>query len=252
VGVWHFAGQALDSSPQHLDAEVVDADFAAGKLGQAALLQRNLRQHIGLKRGLKLVSGARGVTESAWVKTNDIDPNAYGVVLGVGTAAVTGHLSRTSFMVWGSAAAYPFGAQPLHNSLYGEINPDDRDGAWSFAASPIQAVSVAAWHHVAAVFDVSSKGVTLYVDGAKVAGPEVHPGNGDGGLAAGSWTSSAFAESASDRVEIGTEEDATHGFFDGMIDELRVESIARSADWIAAQARGSSGSAVSVGPEQLR
>ncbi len=250
AAVWHFAGNAKDASAQHRDGAVIHAAFAPGKLGQAAKFSAAAQDHIGLAHGSSLVAGAATVVESAWVRTAAIEPAAYGVVLGIGTANITGHLSRTSLMVWGNTANYPYGGQSLHNALYAEINPDEADGGWAFGASPAQAITTDAWHYLTVSYDVAGKAVTLYADGKALGGPLVNPGKGGGAPAAGGWTSPNFGESASDRVEIGAEEDVTHGFFDGLVDELRVETDARSPIWIAAQAQVAAGIAVSVGPEQ--
>jgi hypothetical protein len=51
-------------------------------------------------------------------------------------------------------------------------------------------------------------------------------------------------------VQIGAEEDLSHGFYDGLIDELRIESVARSPQWIAAQAIAVSGQALTLGTEE--
>jgi len=57
-----------------------------------------------------------------------------------------------------------------------------------------------------------------------------------------------FRSTPSDRIVSGSEEDLSHGFFDRSINELRVERVARSADWISAQAKASAPGFVTVGP----
>ena len=49
---------------------------------------------------------------------------------------------------------------------------------------------------------------------------------------------------------IGAQEDLSHGFYDGLIDELWVETVARSGQWIAAQAIAITGDAITLGPEE--
>jgi hypothetical protein len=248
--VWHFSGKADDATPNHYDGSVTNATFAPGKLGQAAQFSAAQKNHIALAQATSLVRGVDAVTESAWVKTANIDPATWGVVLGIGTAATTGDLSRTSMMIWGSTAKYPSGGQPLYDALYGEINPDEVAGGWEFAYSPINVLHAGDWHYITEVFDVKGKGVTLYIDGAKVGGPLVTPGQGGGAAAAGNWRATAFATTSPGRVQIGAEEDVSHGYYDGLIDELRVESVARSPQWIAAQAIAVSGDALKLGAEE--
>ncbi len=250
AAVWHFAGKANDATANHFDGALTKATFEMGKLGQAAKFDATAQDHIGLAHGSSLLRSAEAVTVSAWIKTGAIDKASYGVILGVGTADTTGHLSRTSMMVWGSLATYPYGGQLMHDALYGEINPDEASGGWEFAASPVETIHAAQWQYVTAVFDARGKSTTLYSDGKMVAGPLVIPGQGGGAAAAGKWTAAAFPASPSDRVEIGAEEDVTHGYYDGLIDELRVETVARSPQWIAAQAMAVTGEAITLGPEE--
>jgi len=249
AAVWHFAGNAEDATKNHHHGTVIQASFAAGKLGQAAKFDAPSRNHIGLASGAAITDSAEAVTESAWVKTAAIDPSTWGVVLGIGTSAATGDLSRTSLMIWGKTATYPYGGQIMHDAIYGEINPDEAAGAWAFAYSPGEAVPAAAWHYVTVVFDVKGKSTSVYNDGVLVGGPLLTPGQG-GAAGPGAWKAAAFAGTPSGRVQIGAEEDVTHGFFDGLIDELRVEIVARPASWISAQTVAASGSAITLGAEE--
>ncbi|HXI56008.1 MAG TPA: DUF2341 domain-containing protein [Polyangia bacterium] len=250
AAVWHFAGKADDATMNHFDGAAVQAAFDAGKLGQAAKFSGAAHDHIGLARGAAIISGAQAVTESAWVKTGTIDKGSFGAVLAIGTADKTGDLGRTQLYVWGSSASYPFGGQPLRNALYGEINPDEVPSGWDFVASPVDAIQPGQWHYITVVFDAKGKSTSVYVDGALVAGPLETPGHGGGAPRAGNWTHTSFPTTPTDRVVIGALEDLSHGYFDGLIDELRVETVARSASWIAAQAIAVTGDAITLGPEE--
>jgi Concanavalin A-like lectin/glucanases superfamily len=159
-------------------------------------------------------------------------------------------LGRTQLYIWGSQSNYPFGGLPLHNALYGEINPGEVPGGWAFAASPVETISPGEWHYIAVVFDAKGKAVNLYSDGIQVGGPLVMPGMGGGAPAAGRWTQATFPTTPTDRVEIGAIEDLSHAFYDGLIDELRVETAARSPEWLKAQAIAVTGEAITLGPEE--
>jgi len=250
AAVWHFAGKADDATSNHFDGATVQATFDAGKLGQAAKFNGAARDHIGLARGSSIISGAEAVTESAWVKTGAIAKTGFGAVLALGTAEKTGDLGRTQLYIWGSTATYPFGGQPLRNALYGEINPGEVPGGWDFVASPEGAIPPGEWRYITVVFDAKGKSTSVYVDGAMVAGPLETPGHGGGAPRPGNWTRTTFPATPADRVVIGALEDVSHGFFDGLIDELRVEATARSPQWIAAQAIAVTGDAIALGPEE--
>jgi len=250
AAVWHFAGKADDATANHFDGAVTKATFDMGKLGQAAKFDAAAQSHISLARQVRIISGAEAVTESAWIKTAAIAKTGWGVVLGIGSSGTTGDLGRTQLYVWGSTAVYPFGGQLLHNALYGEINPGEVPGGWEFAASPVETIQPAEWHYIAVVFDAKGKSVSAYSDGTLVGGPLVIPGQGGGAAAVGRWNQSAFPTTPTDRVEIGAIEDLSHGFYDGLIDELRVETVARSPQWLAAQAIAVTGDAITLGPEE--
>jgi Concanavalin A-like lectin/glucanases superfamily/Domain of unknown function (DUF2341) len=248
--VWHFSGKADDATSNHYDG-TGNATFAAGKLGLAAQFSAAQRSHIAIGQGTSLARGVEAVTLSAWVKTANIAPTGWGVVLGIGIKAPTGDTSRAVVDIWGKNSVYTRGAQPppLYDAIYAEINPDEVGGGWEFAHSPINTVPAGVWHYVTAVFDAKSKAVTIYVDGVQVGGPVVIPG-AVGPAGPGTWTSTTFSTSPPGQVQIGAEEDLSHAFYDGLIDELRIESVARSSQWIAAQAIAVSGGALALGAEE--
>ncbi len=250
AAVWHFGGKADDATPNHFDGAVTKATFDVGRVGQAAKFDAAAKSHIGLAHQLRIISGAEAVTESAWIKTAAIAPTGWGVVLGIGTSATSGDLGRTQLYIWGSASTYPFGGQPLHNALYGEINPGEVPGGWEFAATPIETIRPSEWHYVAVVFDAKGKSTSIYSDGTLVGGPLVIPGQGGGAPAVGRWSQATFPTTPTDRVEIGAIEDLSHGFYDGLIDELRVETVARPPEWLKAQAIAVTGEAITLGPEE--
>ena len=251
AAVWHFAGKADDATSSHYDGATVQATFDVGKLGQAAKFSAATHDHIGLAHGIGIISGAEAVTESAWVKTTAaIDKNGWGNVLGIGTPDKTGDTGRTQLYIWGSTSTYPFGGQPLGNALYAEINPTDTGGVWDFVSSPVNTIRAGDWHYITVVFDVKGKATNVYVDGALVGGPLETSGHGGGAPRPASWTATAFPTTPTDRVVIGAQEDLSHGYYDGLIDELRVERVARSAQWIAMQAIAVTGDAITLGPEE--
>jgi hypothetical protein len=249
--VWHFAGMANDATANHNDAVDTEATFTAGYLGQAAQLSAAEKNHIAFGSATSLVRGVEAATYSVWVKTANIDPAGWGVVLGVGIKAPTGDTSRAVIDIWGQNSVYTRGAQPppLYDAIYAEINPDEIGGGWEFTYSPINTVPAGVWRYITGVFDAEGKAVTIYMDGLQVGGPLVTPGGG-GSAGPGTWSSSTFSTTSPGQVMIGAEEDLSHGFYDGLIDELRIESVARSPQWIAAQAIAVSGNALTLGAEE--
>jgi hypothetical protein len=212
AAVWHFGGDAKDATRNHADGAETQVRFVAGTLGMAAAFDSTRREHISLVTNSKLVSGAAAATVSAWVQHAGEVHDGQDIILGIGTADTGGHLSRVSV-----ALSPSFG-------LIGEANPDE--GAWDVIDSPANTVPNAQWHHLAVVIDVRAKTIQLYKNGTPLRAPF-----------RGRWTAAAYAATPANRVTIGCEEDESKSFFTGLIDELRVDTTARSAEWLAAESR---------------
>jgi hypothetical protein len=227
AGVWHFAGDARDATAHHQDGSDVSAQFADGQLGSAVSLDTTARDHIALSKSSSLVSGAAGVTVSFWAQHHGPVHDGQDIVIGIGTADTSGHLSRVSVAI------------SPELGLIGEANPDE--GAWDVTSSAPGTVPDAGWAYLTVVIDVAAHTIQLYKDGQAL-----------GSRFRGNWTAAAYRQPPSDRITIGCEEDQSKSFFNGLIDELRVETTARNADWIAAQYRAQGGKMTSVGDEESR
>jgi hypothetical protein len=82
--------------------------------------------------------------------------------------------------------------------------------------------SSGAWHHVVGTWDVNAEATYLYVDGAQMA----YTNNGGVGPTPAPYYPITFKDNY-------CLDPNTH--FDGLIDEMRVSNLARSADWILAE-----------------
>jgi biopolymer transport protein ExbB len=225
AAVWHFAGDARDATANHHDGSKVQARFVTGPLGAAAALDYAKQEHIGLGTNTRLVSGAVGVTVSFWAQHMGTVHDGQDIVIGIGTASTSGHLSRVSIAI------------SPELGLIGEANPDE--GAWDVTSSRANTAPNGEWHYLTAVIDVPARTILLYRDGASL-GPAFR----------GAWKAASYAPTPANRVTIGCEEDESKSFFTGLLDELRVETTARSPEWIAAQARAVSGKMALVGDEE--
>jgi len=227
AAVWHFEKSATDSTKNGANGADVQVDFVPGQVASGVSLKGT--QHIGLVKGLPMVAGATGVTVSAWVNptmSTDLEPDQ-GILLGIGTAS-TGpgdHLSRVSIAIQPGPA------------LSGELNPDE--GSWETTQTPTNSVSAGTWHFITAVADLKGNSITLYVDGVQ-----------QGAKLGTEWASASFMSTPSDRIVIGGEEDLHGGFYQGLMDELRVETQARSAEYVALLAKASASGFVMMGPEE--
>jgi hypothetical protein len=213
AGVWHFAGDAKDATANHYDGAKVQVRFQSGMFGSGAAFDYARQEHISLVNNSKLVSGAGAVTVSAWVMHSGVVHDGQDIILGIGTASTSGHLSRVSVAISPDLG------------LIGEANPDE--GAWDVVDAPAGSLPNAQMHHLAVIIDAPAKTISLYQDGMALRPPFK-----------GTWKAASYQSSPSNRITIGSEEDESKSFFSGLIDELRVATVARSVEWLAAEARG--------------
>ena len=208
VGVWHFADGGADATGQH-DSLDSNATFAAGPHGQAVSFD-GATQYFDLPGNTKYIAGAPAITFSGWVNHAGTQPDGKGIIIGIGTELDTGHAS------WSSVTFSNDGA------IIGEANPDETvrgEGASGAGTFPN-----GEWNYFTVVIDVASKQIRNYKNGAPV-----------GDVFQGEWAAAAFKDLASNRAAIGAEEDRGPHWFQGALDEIRLQRGARSAAWIAAQ-----------------
>ncbi len=112
-------------------------------------------------------------------------------------------------------------------------------GSWETTQTPANSMSAGTWHFISAVADLRANSITLYVDGVQ-----------QGAKLGTEWSSTSFMNTPSDRIVIGGEEDLHGGFYQGLMDELRVETQARDAAYVALLAKASASGFVMMGPEE--
>ena len=101
------------------------------------------------------------------------------------------------------------------------------------------AIQVGQWHHVAVTVDFANDTAQIYIDGQLQ--------STTGGIA---FDNAATPDTNSMQGTIGVEENFATSFFRGDIDEARIATVARSADWINAQYQSITGSFAAVGAQQ--
>ena len=223
AGVWHFGDNGQDATGKH-DSPDAKSPFVAGQVGKAASFDGST-QYFALP-GAKYVSALPAVTFSGWVQHKGTQPDGKGVIIGIGDELATGHASWTSVTF-------------VDGAIVGEANPDDV--ARAEAPSGSGTFPNDAWSYFTVVVDIAGKKITNYKNGAPV-----------GSVFQGAWTAAAFKDLASNRASIGAEEDHGPHWFIGMLDEIRVETVARSPAWIAAQAHAQKADWLSFGAVEAR
>ncbi len=204
AAVWHLAADPAGSAPQLDDSSPGAHDgLADGSMTNADLVSG--RAGLGLdldgsddvlRSGPLDLVGVDALTLSGWVRLDAHSPSATVV-------------SKTD------GAGSPI-AQVAIGSGGEVIVRLGLDGSTTTLTSTAGAVPTGAWHHVAASWDGAT--VRAVVDGTEVASSAA-AGALDGDAATG--------------MTIG-DEAAGGAALDGLVDEVRVETVARSDDWLAA------------------
>jgi hypothetical protein len=133
-----------------------------GALGQAAAFDYARKEHVSIGLDSRMVSGATGVTVSLWVQHMGVVHDGQDIIIGIGTASTSGHLSRVSVAISPDLG------------LIGEANP--AEGAWDVTSSAAGSVPNGQWHYLTVVIDVPGKTIQLYKNGVALARPSAERG----------------------------------------------------------------------------
>lgn len=225
TGVWHFAGSGNDATPLAHHAMNEGATFVDGKFGQGAQFSEKALQYLVVSPGKTkaIVSGAQGSTLSVWVNPTiprvqatgsqgDNDDNG-NVVFTIGGYNPDQHNSYTGFNI------------SAEGRMITHVDPADTRPYRRIRSEP-GVVTMNEWAWLNYVIDLPKGEVRFFKDGKLVAA-----------LSEGPFTDVVYNAKPSAHAVIGTEEDYTKHFYDGIMDELRIEAVIRPPEWIAAQFR---------------
>jgi hypothetical protein len=220
AGVWHLSGDGKDSTPHGFDgAEMVGGVFVEGRLAKGLQLDGGKREHITLKRDIKLLAGAAGCTFSAWINPTKIEDSVNGmIIMTIGKWFSNNHNSYADFNINASG------------QMISHIDPGPSTAASGYARilSDPGFVKTNEWAWVTYVIDLPAKQERFFKNGQLVSTKPPPAGK--------AWAD-AFIDMISSRVVIGSEEDVVSHHYTGSMDELRLEKGIRSPAWIAAQYR---------------
>ncbi len=131
-------------------------------------------------------------------------------------------------------AFYNIGWDHNNVSYLASFHYRDASRGWTPVSTP--ALGGATWYYLAGTFDGSLGMAAGYVDG-DVSNARTGLGSAPGGVVS--------------YLRIGTDGDDGN-VFEGVVDEVRIAHVGRSADWIAAQKLSMSGEMVSFGAAEPR
>jgi hypothetical protein len=152
---------------------------------------------------------AGGATVSAWINPSGWGEGGFGRILDKGNAtAVTN--------------GWALQVENTGNRLIFELGFSGNTGRWR---SSINSISLGSWQHVTVAYDSSSAAndPTIYVNGVAL------------GLTESSTPSGVANSDVGLNLAIGNRSGSTDRTFQGILDEVRLETGTRSVDWVKAQ-----------------
>jgi hypothetical protein len=225
AGVWHLHENTLDSTSSFAHGMSAGTTDVPGRIGRARGFDGN-DDSIDVATGPAL-RAVGDVTLSLWARYDTLGGGAYSNGLA------------------GFAGFADMPAENYHYSLF--LNSDGSLGAfWEYGAGSDVAVAsssagptgAATWRHYAVTRDSATRTVRFYTDGVRLGAAVGYPWNPAGG------SSSAFS--------IGRDPCCAQGYFDGAIDEVRVETVVRSDEWMRVQHASVSDALVTYGPPERK
>lgn len=209
-GVWHMNGGFRDATANGNHGAESAATDTAGRIGQAKRFARDQQSTVPDASSLDITSA---ITISAWMyPTSLMHPLA---VLS----------KRESCESEANYAVFIRGDDAIQFEHY--------DASWRTFRQG--ALVVDRWQWVVATFDTSTNDVVLYHDGIPIGDP---------------MNNSRSLIADANAIEIGRNGGCAGDYMEGPLDEVRIEAIARSAAWIAAEYRAMTDDYIDYGPPE--
>ena len=208
--VWHLGETFADATQHHYDGVNQGTTAAAGAIDGARQFNGTTNR-ISVTSGLSILSSVSRATISAWAFQQDTSPpGVFQSIMSIAIASSTAtqaSRAQLSLMDPGILGAY---ARVTDNLIVGT------------AAESVSLLGLRQWHFVSAVFEYDADTIRLYIDGTQVLAQNVD-------FSASNTTPSTPSHS----VYIGVGDLGTDEPFYGLLDEVRVSRVGRSAGWMA-------------------
>ncbi len=202
-------GVLADSGTNGFDGTIMGTARSGGMIGIGQQFDGG-GEYVDLGADQAFLNNVSAATLSVWVNPDVVTGN--GDILGVsGNDSVPTGDSRAAIVRTGD-----------NITVYAATQDDFSDAVTVTATT--NPLAAGTWYHVTAVIDYANDSVRIYIDGVEQATSGVV-----------SFTGTATDNTNSTSGAIGSDEDGTDDFFEGVIDEARISSVLRSDDWIAAQ-----------------
>ncbi len=198
LGVWHLASNTLDASVSNADGGGTGISDTTGIIGEAYYFNGNSQIEVPGLMGKPSV-----LTLSAWVNLDSADGNG-SEVISLGDAVV---LRMDDTLVdFGTQGSYCFDSVLFASTRHDEV----------FSGRFLEKTG---WHYVVYVVDPANSEQLLYIDGELAASKH-------------NYTPLTYSHLGVNTF-IGRHGNGYSGYsFTGIIDEVRISGVNRSADWV--------------------
>ena len=226
--VYHFnenatgVGDTLSDSAAGLDGTNQGSSAVTGIIGGGQHFDGS--DYVDLGSNRPFARNTSQATLSAWINTDTLaaDGQIVGFLRGPG-----GHSARSRFEIVREG-----------NEIAVYAKSTDTTSASEGLVTTTGAIQVGQWHQVVATVDFATDSIKIYVDGQEQAT--------SGSV---SFVNNSTPDTNSMQGTVGVEENLSLSFFSGSIDEVRISTVARNADWVHAQFAAAQGSMVTIGSE---
>ena len=208
----------------NFDATNVSSTDAAGFIGNAQDFD-GTSQYVDLGDDRDWINNSSAATLSIWMNADTI--SGTGDILGVTRDLVGSGASRISLIRNGD------NIQVIARTM------DDSSDSVSVVTTT-SPLTTGQWHHITGTVDYASDvdNIKIYVDG-RLEGTFSHD-----------FTLDAIPNTDSSHATIGSDEDGAVPFFNGRLDEARIDTQLRSPEWVSAQYASMTDTFVTLGYEQ--
>lgn len=205
AGVWHCSGNVNDATENGYDAVNKGLTPHLGAIGLGMELDGTSSRAV-IGQNTTILSGTRHATISGWINQHAYNDEAFQSIVSISipsTSPSVKSLATLAIANGGDAGVFA---------------RDDTDEARGlFATSPL---SLNTWHHLVGVINYEKDSLRIWIDGVLAGEKRV------------SFEEGETPSDPSHKACIGSQDDEGSEFFDGVLDELRVERVVRQADWI--------------------
>ncbi len=209
AGVWHLSNgttlSATDSTAKANNGTISGPTATAGFFDGGANFVQSSSQYISTVDSSSLKPA--NLTLSFWMQRT-------------GPQATSAHILQK-----GAGAGVPYGSYFFQlndsgsDSSTGSLNIGTTDGVRNYVTYPSGSFSGGTWYYITGTFNASTRLVSAYKNGLLVG-----------------TTTAAVGTISYDTTGLQFGRQPTYGdYFNGILDEVRVENVARSADWMAAE-----------------